>query len=64
MEHIEDPYSPASGISASLQQDCRESSKCKEVDYCNALAPLNPFGCAKRNLTGQAVHFHSMTRVT
>jgi hypothetical protein len=23
----------------------------------HALAPLNPFGCAKRNLTGRAVHF-------
>jgi hypothetical protein len=35
---IEDPCSPASGVSASLQQARRESPKCKEVDYCNSLA--------------------------
>jgi len=25
-----------------------------EADYCNSLASLNPFGSAKRNLTGRA----------
>ena len=27
---------------------------CREAPYCNSLAPLNPFGCAKRNLMGRA----------
>ncbi len=32
-----------------------ESSKCKEIFfYCNSLAPLNPFGSTKPNLTGRA----------
>jgi hypothetical protein len=29
----------------------------RKLHYCNSLAPLNPFGRAKRNLTGRAVHF-------
>jgi hypothetical protein len=33
---------------------CRKSPECMEVCYCNSLAPLNPFGRAKRNLTGRA----------